>query len=125
MVSGFFGLLAALLVSVGVYGVTSFLVARRRKEIGIRRALGAGAGRTAGLVVREISALLGIGVALGTAVSVVAARAAGALLFGLAPHDPATLIGASGLLAMIAAVATAIPARRALRISPMLALREE
>jgi predicted permease len=123
LLSGFFGLLAALLVSVGLYGVVSYVVAGRRNEIGIRVALGARGGQVVGMVMRDAGKLLAVGVALGVALALAAGRGAGSLLFGLTPHDPATLLGAALLLAVIAAGASFVPAQRAARVDPMVALR--
>jgi ABC-type antimicrobial peptide transport system permease subunit len=125
MLSGFFGFLAALLAMVGLYGVISYIVARRRNEIGIRMALGAKPGQVTWMVMREAAPLLLAGVAIGTALSLVASRAAGSLLFGLKPNDPLTLGAACLLLAAIAAGASFIPARRAARLDPMNALRHD
>ncbi len=125
MLSGFFGLLAALLATVGLYGVVSYLVAGRRNEIGIRLALGARRGQVVAMVMRDAGKLLVAGVVLGTALALAAGRSAGSLLFGLSPHDPATLLGAVVLLAVIAVGASFVPARRAARLDPMTALRCE
>ena len=125
MLSGFFGLLAALLAMVGLYGVISYLVARRRNEIGIRLALGARRGQVIGMVMKEAGRLLLIGIVIGIATSLVAGRAAGAMLFGLKPHDPLTLAGAVILLVAIALMASLVPARRASRLDPMIAIRYE
>jgi predicted permease len=125
MLAGFFGLLAALLAMVGLYGVISYLVTRRRQEIGIRLALGAGRGQMVRMVLREAARLLAAGLAIGTALALVAGRGAGSLLFGLTPHDPAALLGACALLAFIAACASILPARRAANLDPMIALRDE
>jgi predicted permease len=125
MLSGFFGLLAAVLAMVGLYGVISFLVARRRNEIGIRLALGAERGQVVAMVMREAGRLLLIGVLTGAALSLVAGRGAGSLLFGLKPYDPLTLITAALLLALIAVAASFLPARRASKLDPMVALRDE
>jgi predicted permease len=125
MLSGFFGVLAALLAMVGLYGVISFLVARRRNEIGIRLALGAERGQVVAMVMREAARLLAIGVVTGAALSLLAGRGAGSLLFGLRPYDPLTLVTAALLLALIAAVASFLPARRASKLDPMVALRDE
>jgi ABC-type antimicrobial peptide transport system permease subunit len=125
MLSGFFGLLAAVLAMVGLYGVISFLVARRRNEIGIRLALGAERGQVVAMVMREAGRLLLIGVLIGAALSLVAGRGAGSLLFGLKPYDPLTLITAALLLALIAVAASFLPARRASKLDPMVALRDE
>ncbi len=125
MLSGFFGLLAALLATVGLYGVVSYLVAGRRNEIGIRLALGARRGQVVAMVMRDAGKLLVAGVVVGTALALAAGRSAGSLLFGLSPHDPATLLGAVVLLAVIAVGASFVPARRAARLDPMTALRCE
>jgi ABC-type antimicrobial peptide transport system permease subunit len=109
----------------GLYGVISYIVARRRNEIGIRMALGAQRGRVMRMVMREAGALLSIGIITGTALSLIAARAAASLLFGLKPHDPLTLTAASALLIAVALLATFVPARRASRLEPMAALRYE
>lgn len=121
--SGFFGLLAALLGMMGLYGVMSYMVARRGNEIGIRIALGANRSQVLGMMMREAGLLLLIGVAIGTALSLVAARGAETLLFGLKPYDPWTLAGAAGLLAAAGAAASFLPARRASQLDPMAALR--
>ena len=125
MLSGFFGVLAAVLAMVGLYGVISFLVARRRNEIGIRLALGAERGQVVAMVMREAGRLLLIGVVTGAALSLLAGRGARSLLFGLKPYDPLTLVAAALLLALIAAAASFLPARRASKLDPMVALREE
>jgi predicted permease len=123
--SGFFGFLAALLATVGLYGVISYTVARRTNEIGIRMALGAQRGNVVGMIMREAGFLLAIGIAIGAALSLAAARTATSLLFGLKPHDPATLGLAVIALAAVAAAASFLPAHRASRLDPMAALREE
>jgi len=125
ILSGSFGILAAVLAMVGLYGVISFLVARRRNEIGIRLALGAERGQVVAMVMREAGRLLAIGVGTGVALSLVAGRGAQSLLFGLKPYDPVTLFAAAVLLALIAAAASFLPARRASRLDPMAALRDE
>jgi putative ABC transport system permease protein len=123
--SGFFGVLAVLLAVIGLYGVISYMVARRRNEIGIRMSLGADRGAIIALVLRESFWLLTIGLTLGIALSLAASRAAASLLFGLKPHDAATLIMATVTLATIALAASYIPALRASRLDPMDALRNE
>jgi predicted permease len=125
ILSGFFGLLAAVLAMIGLYGVISYIVTRRRNEIGIRVALGANHGQVIGLVMREAGLLLVIGVSLGIVLSLAASRGAGSLLFGLAPYDPLTLALAAGLLAAIGALAGFLPAHRASKVDPMTALRCE
>ena len=123
--SGSFGALAALLAMIGLYGVISYMVVRRRNEIGIRLALGADRGRVVWMILGEAVVLLGIGLVLGAGLAVVASRAAQALLFGLKAGDPLTLASAVGALAAVALAATYLPARRAARLDPMAALREE
>jgi predicted permease len=123
--SGFFGGLAALLAMIGLYGVISYMVARRQSEIGIRLALGAGRSGILGLILRQVTGLVGIGLAVGTALSLVASRGAGTLLFGLAPNDPITLITGAVGLAIVALAASFIPALRASKVDPMVALRQE
>jgi putative ABC transport system permease protein len=123
--SGFFGVLAGVLAAVGLYGVMSYMVARRRNEIGIRMALGARRSQVAALIFRETGLLLAIGLAAGAVMALAAGRAAASLLFGLKPYDPVTLIAGMATLAVVAAVATWLPARRAARLDPNSALREE
>jgi putative ABC transport system permease protein len=123
--SGFFGALAAVLAVIGLYGVISYMVARRTNEIGIRMALGANGGGIVRLILREALLLLGIGLVVGAALALAAARTASSMLFGLKPYDPATLAFAIGTLAFVAIAASYIPARRAAGVDPMVALREE
>jgi putative ABC transport system permease protein len=125
MLSGSFGVLAAVLAMAGLYGVISFIVARRRNEIGIRLALGAERGQVVAMVMREAGRLLAIGIAAGAGLSLVAGRGARSLLFGLKPYDPLTLVAAAMLLGAIATAASFLPARRASRLDPMAALRDE
>jgi putative ABC transport system permease protein len=123
--SGFFGGLAALLAVIGLYGVISYMVARRTNEIGIRMALGADGGGIVRLILREALLLLGIGLVVGVGLSLAAARTASSMLFGLKPYDPPTMIFAISALALVAVAASYIPARRAAGVDPMVALREE
>jgi putative ABC transport system permease protein len=123
--SGFFGFLAAVLATVGLYGVISYMVARRRNEIGIRIALGADRRTIMNLVVKEAGLLLGVGLVFGTALALATARTASSLLYGLRPTDPASIAFAIALLALVALAATFVPALRAARVEPMVALREE
>src|SRR5437868_1367935 len=92
--AGAFGLLAAMLAMLGLYGVIAYMVARRRNEIGVRIALGADRPRVIRLVLREAVVLLAVGLVIGAGLALWAGRAAATLLFGLKPHDPATLAGA-------------------------------
>src|SRR5206468_4881265 len=121
--SAFFGLLAGVLAAIGLYGMMAYMVARRRSEIGIRMALGADWRNVVSMIVREAAALVGVGVVAGAALSIVAARAAATLLFGLGPSDPLTLLLAIVSLTAVAAIASAVPAARAARLDPTVALR--
>ena len=123
--SGFFGLLATLLAIIGLYGVMSYLVTRRQSEIGIRMALGANRGDVSKMFLREAGVLLGIGLVAGTMLSLAASSAASSLLFELKPHDPGTIAIAVFALSAAALAASYFPARRAARLDPMLALRDE
>ena len=123
--SGFFGFLAALLATVGLYGVISYTVARRTNEIGIRMALGAQRGNVVGMIMREAGWLLALGIGIGAALALAGARTATSLLFGLKPHDPLTMVLAIVSLVAVAAAASFLPAHRASRLDPMAALREE
>ena len=123
--SVFFAALAVLLAAIGLYGTMSYMVARRKTEIGIRLALGAGRGRIAGLIVRETVWLVAIGAAVGLALAVAAGRAAASLLFGVTPGDAVTLAAAVAALAAVALAASLLPARRAARLDPTAALREQ
>jgi ABC-type antimicrobial peptide transport system permease subunit len=124
LLSGFFGALALLLAGLGLYGVMSYAVSRRRAEIGIRMALGAGPGSAVRLVLGRAGMLVGFGVIAGSALSLWASKFVSELLFGLQPRDPGTLVMASLTLAVIGALAAWVPARRAARIDPAKVLRE-
>jgi putative ABC transport system permease protein len=124
MLSGFFGGLALLLAGLGLYGVTSYAVSRRRTEIGIRMALGAAPSGVVAMVLGRVAILVALGVALGAGASLWASRFVATLLYGLQPRDPATLVGAALVLGAIGALAGWIPARRAARIDPARVLRE-
>jgi putative ABC transport system permease protein len=123
--SGFFGLLAALLATIGLYGVISYMVARRKNEIGIRMALGANRESIVKLVMREAAVLVGLGLSIGTALALAGGRTASAMLFGLKPWDVATFAMALSGLSLVAAAASLLPALRAARLDPMVALRDE
>ena len=123
--SGFFGLLALLLASIGLYGILSYGVASRTKEIGIRMALGAHSREVLSLVLREALLLVVVGVVVGLPVVFASTRFASTLLFNLTPTDPLSLAGAALLLFAVAFVAGYIPARRATKVDPLVALRYE
>ena len=123
--SSFFGLLAIVLAAVGLYGVIAYLVAQRTNEVGIRMALGAGGSDILKIFLGETVVLLGIGCVAGGALSVAAGRAASALLYGLKPYDPVTFVLAAALLAAVAISASFVPAHKAARVDPMVALRHE
>jgi len=120
-----FGLVALVLASVGLYGVTAYSVERRTNEIGIRMALGAERRKILGLVLREGGNLTLIGVVIGIVAALGLTRLMGTLLYGVSPSDPVTFVGAAVLLMAVALVASYIPARRAMHIDPAVALRHE
>jgi ABC-type antimicrobial peptide transport system permease subunit len=120
-----FGVLAIIIATIGLYGVMSYMVARRRSEIGIRLALGAERSRVVGMIVREAAVLLGAGAAIGIGLSIVSGRAVASLLYGLQPTDPATLVAAVAGLALVCLVASWLPAYRASIVAPTVVLREE
>ena len=124
MMSGFFGGLALLLAGIGLYGITSYAVSRRRTELGIRMALGAGPLGVVRLVLQRVAILVGIGVIAGILASWTLSRFVATLLYGLEPHDTITLATASFVLIAIGALAGWIPARRASHIDPARVLRE-
>jgi len=124
ILSGFFGGLALLLAGLGLYGVTSYAVSRRRTELGIRMALGANPGWVIALVLRRVAILVGVGIVVGAGASLWATRFVQTLLYGLQPQDPVTLAAASAVLVAIGALAGWLPARRASRIDPAQVLRE-
>ena len=124
-VAGTLGILALILGAIGLYGVMSYLVRQRTREIGIRMALGAERGTVVGLVIRHGMRWTIVGLALGLAVSLGVAKAIAGFLFGVGPADPIAFIGIGLLLIATAYVASYIPARRASRIDPLVALREE
>jgi len=123
MLSGFFGALALLLAAIGLYGITSYAVGRRRTEIGIRMALGAAPAGVIRLVLTRVAWLVALGILAGAAAAYLAATFVSSLLFGLTPRDPITLAGAVGVLAIIGAIAGWVPAWRASRIDPARVLR--
>ncbi len=124
-VAGFFGVLAGGLAIIGLYGVMSYLVIQRRNEIGVRVALGAKRSQIISMVMLEAGALLLIGAVVGASMSLAAGRGVESLLFGLSSSDPLTLALAIALLVACGAVASFLPAHRAAKVDPMVALRYE
>jgi predicted permease len=120
-----FGGLALALACIGLFGLMSYSVSRRTTEIGVRMALGAQRRMVVGMVVRESMWLVGIGVVLGLAAALWAGRFVEAVLYGLPPHDPATIATAVALIGAVAAMAGFLPARRASKVDPMVALRQQ
>jgi ABC-type antimicrobial peptide transport system permease subunit len=120
-----FSLFALLLACVGLYGVMSYAVARRTNEIGIRMALGALPANVVRMVMREVLLLVALGVGIGLAAAMATTRLVSGLLFGLTPTDPLTIALATIMMIGVAALAGYLPARRASRIDPMIALRYE
>jgi len=125
ILSGFFGILAALLAVVGLYGVMSYVITNRRNELGVRMALGATRRQVIGMVLREVCLLVVVGTLIGGALSLLAGQAARTLLFELSPYDPFALAAASVLLIAISLLASFVPARHASKIDPMISLRYE
>jgi putative ABC transport system permease protein len=123
--SSFFGALALLLATMGLYGVMSYNVARRRNEIGIRMALGAEQSRVMRMVLGEMALVVGVGLLLGLCAALAATKLVASFLYGLQPNDPGIFAFATAVLAGVAFVAGYLPARRASRQDPMTALREE
>lgn len=123
--AGPFGLLAVVLTAFGLYGVTSYTVAQRTHEIGIRLAIGADRGGIIALIMREAGWVLALGLSGGVLLTLAAGTAADALLFGLQAYDPLSLATAAGALALVSAGATCLPARRAASVDPAIALRQD
>jgi len=122
--SGFFGVLAMLIAAIGLYGVMSYLVTRRRIEIGVRMALGAEPRAIIGMMFAECGVLLASGLVIGAALAGVTLRYAAALLYGLTPLDATSFAVAISGLGVASVFATWVPARRASRVAPTVALRE-
>ena len=122
---GAFSSLALLLAAIGLYGVIAYSVSQRTREIGIRLAVGAQRGDVMGMIVREGLKMAAAGVVLGLAASLILTRVLNSLLFGVAATDPLVFAANAAILVFIALLACAIPARRAARVDPMAALRNE
>jgi ABC-type antimicrobial peptide transport system permease subunit len=120
-----FGLISLGLASLGLYGATAYAVRERRREIGMRMALGAQRAQVLNLVLRQGLGPVGIGVALGGAIAIGVGRLLSDVLFGITPADPVSLIGASSILTAVALLACYLPARMASRLDPLVVLRED
>ncbi|HYL74648.1 MAG TPA: ABC transporter permease [Bryobacteraceae bacterium] len=125
VLSGFFGVLAVMLACLGLYGVMAYTAARRTSEIGIRMALGATRGGVLAMVLKESLLLVAIGIAIGVPATLALTRLVSSLLFGIQASDPATIAGGAVLMIAVAALAGFLPAQRAARVDPMIALRYE
>jgi ABC-type antimicrobial peptide transport system permease subunit len=120
-----FGVIATLMAALGLYGVTAFSVARRTREIGLRSALGASTRTVVWLVLREVLVMLGVGVAIALPCAIVLGRYAESQFFGVTPADAMSLATAGAALAVAALAAGWLPARRASRVSPLIALSHD
>jgi len=125
VLSGFFGVLAVLLACLGLYGVMAYTAARRTSEIGIRMALGATRGGVLAMVLKESLLLVAIGITIGVPATLALTRLVSSLLFGIQASDPLTIAGGAVLMIAVAALAGFLPAQRAARVDPMIALRYE
>jgi predicted permease len=123
--SGAFATLATVLAAVGLYGVLAYTVAQRTREIGVRMALGADGGRVRGMVLRQVAVMMVVGGTLGLAGAIALGRGAESLLFQMKGYDPVVLASAAVLLVLVALAAGVVPAQKAARIDPMVALRHE
>jgi putative ABC transport system permease protein len=122
---GAFGALALLLAAIGLYGVVAYTVAQRTREVGVRVALGAGVGDVVRMVLGGGMRLAAVGVALGALAAAAVAQLLSSLLYGVSSVDPLAYVGGATLLLLVAFLANLIPARRAARVDPMVALRYE
>lgn len=120
-----FAIIALILAATGLYGVIAYLVSQRTREIGIRIALGAIPGAVGRMILREAAVLFGLGTVLGLGAAVLLSRGIRPLLYGIGPMDVPTYAGATALLAAVMLVAAYVPARRAMRVDPLSALRSD
>jgi ABC-type antimicrobial peptide transport system permease subunit len=120
-----FAIIALVLAATGLYGVIAYLVSQRTREIGIRIALGAVPGTVGRMVLGEAAVLFGLGIVLGLGAALLLARGMRGLLYGVGPVDPPAYIGATAALATVMFIAAYLPARRAMRVSPMSAFRSD
>jgi len=125
MLSAFFGALALLLAAIGLYGLMAYAVTQRTREIGIRMALGAKRSSVLRIVLREVIVLVGTGVGIGLPCAFAATRLIDHMLYGVSPNDPVTVACVVGALLAVGVLAAYLPARRAMRVDPMVALRYE
>jgi ABC-type antimicrobial peptide transport system permease subunit len=125
LLSASFGVIALFLAAVGIYGVLAYVVSQRTREIGIRMALGGTARSAFELVLREGATIVGLGLALGLAGVLALGKVLEKQLYGVEATDPTVLLAVGGTLAAVALIASVVPARRASRIDPVLALRGE
>jgi hypothetical protein len=123
ILAGFFGALAILLAGIGLYGVTSYAVSRRARELAMRMALGANPQQVVRLILRGVAVVVACGAALGVALSLWASKFISSLLFGVQARDPLTFVAAAGTLTLVALFAGWLPARRAARLDPHEVLR--
>jgi len=122
---GLFGVLALVVAAIGLFGLQAFQVSRRTNEFGVRMALGGTRRAMIGLVLRDVAGLVAAGVLIGTGVALWLGGLARSMLFGLAPSDPTVVVTASLVLSLTALMAGWLPARRASRVDPLIALRHE
>jgi ABC-type antimicrobial peptide transport system permease subunit len=122
---GLFALVALFLAAVGLYGVVAYTVTQRTQEIGLRMAIGAEPGQVLRMIIGGGMKLAAIGVAVGVAGALALANLVASMLYGVTPFDPASYAGTAGVLLAVAALACWLPARRAMRVDPLVALRQE
>jgi ABC-type antimicrobial peptide transport system permease subunit len=122
---GAFGVLALIVAAIGIYGVVAYAVSQRTREIGIRMALGARAASVLGLVIRGNVAFVAVGIPIGIALGLMLARAMARFLYGIRPTDPLTFAAMSLTILVVGVLAALVPARRAVRIDPLIALRSD